>query len=352
MKCIRLIHIVLLICFAITTQSNAANEEPQTDELTRSTWSVPTHEEVQDQVETWLEEVALPEETAKSIREMWKEPVDQTMRLSVLADSFAMANESARDLVDLSRSLKTSPTLPPFEFLESSEASPFLRDNLRLIYGRWLAQNELYNETLERIEDLEPDAVVDPAALLFYQSVAQHRLMNKEKCLPILERLLEQEKSLPRRFRTLAKLIQADLEPLEADSLDEVSRLMDNIKVRLGHGRAGKRVRKEEDDVIAKLDKMIEDLEKQQQQAQAAAAASGKAGDAANPAKPMQDSMPGGVRGPGNVDAKELAKKGEWGNLPPKERQQALQQLGEDFPSHYRDVIVEYFRKIAREQSK
>lgn len=352
MKCFRSANCFSLVIFcllAVGTSSLAATN----DELTRSTWTIPSHEEVLTSIETWLEESDIPEETATKIREMWTEPVDQTMRLSLLGESFAMALENTRDIVTLSHTRKSSPALPPFEFLDSSETKPFVRANLRLLYARWLAQNELYNETLDRIADIEPDAVVDPAALLFYQSIAHHRLLKKDECLPILERLLEQEKNLPKRFSTLAKLIQADLEPLETDSLDEVSRLMDNIKVRLGHGRAGKRVRKEEDDVISKLDKMIEELEKQQQQAQAAAAsASGKAGDSSNPSKPMQDSMPGGATGPGNVDAKELSKKGDWGNLPPKERQQALQQLGEDFPSHYRDVIVEYFRKIAREQSK
>ena len=322
------------------------------DELTRTTWSIPTHEEVQQRVESWLTEFEISEDVATEIRELWDAPVDQTQRLALLADSFSRVSDNYRELTEFSRALKTNPALPPFEFLDSSETPDFVRANLRLIYARWLAQNELYNETLERLEGLEADEVIDPAALLFYRSIAHHRLLDKEKCLPALERLLEQEDNLPRRFRTLAKLIRADLEPLEADTLDEVSRLMDNIKIRLGHGRAGKRVRKEEDDVIAKLDKMIEDLEKQQQQAQAAASASGKAGDTANPSQPMQDSMPGGVRGPGNVDAKKLSKEGGWGDLPPKERQQALQQLGEDFPSHYRDVIVEYFRKIAREQSK
>ncbi len=39
----------------------------------------------------------------------------------------------------------------------------------------------------------------------------------------------------------------------------------------------------------------------------------------------------------------------DWGNLPPKEREEALQQLGKDLPSHYRDVIEEYFRKLARD---
>jgi len=66
----------------------------------------------------------------------------------------------------------------------------------------------------------------------------------------------------------------------------------------------------------------------------------------------MEDSMPGGATGPGNVDAKNIGEKAGWGDLPPKGRQRALQQLGKDFPSHYREVIEEYFRKLAREGSE
>ena len=40
-----------------------------------------------------------------------------------------------------------------------------------------------------------------------------------------------------------------------------------------------------------------------------------------------------------------------WGDLPPKEREEAMQQIGRDFPSHYRDVIEQYFRRLAAEGS-
>ena len=63
----------------------------------------------------------------------------------------------------------------------------------------------------------------------------------------------------------------------------------------------------------------------------------------------MQDSMPGGGTGPGDVDSKQLANKRRWGDLPPKERQEALQQLGKEYPSHYRSVIEEYFLKLAQD---
>jgi hypothetical protein len=38
--------------------------------------------------------------------------------------------------------------------------------------------------------------------------------------------------------------------------------------------------------------------------------------------------------------------------LPAKEREEAMQQIGKDFPSHYREVIEQYFRKLASEESQ
>ena len=55
--------------------------------------------------------------------------------------------------------------------------------------------------------------------------------------------------------------------------------------------------------------------------------------------------------GPGDIDPRKLGSKSGWGNLPPAERQEALQQIGQELPAHYREVIEEYFRKLAREES-
>jgi hypothetical protein len=51
------------------------------------------------------------------------------------------------------------------------------------------------------------------------------------------------------------------------------------------------------------------------------------------------------------VDQKKIGSKSGWGDLPPKEREEALQQISKDLPAHFRDVIEEYFRKLAREES-
>jgi hypothetical protein len=59
--------------------------------------------------------------------------------------------------------------------------------------------------------------------------------------------------------------------------------------------------------------------------------------------------MAGTGRGPGNVDPKRLKEvAAAWGNLPPKERAKAMQELTRDMPPRYREVIENYFKKLAQ----
>jgi lipopolysaccharide biosynthesis regulator YciM len=63
----------------------------------------------------------------------------------------------------------------------------------------------------------------------------------------------------------------------------------------------------------------------------------------------MQDSRIAGAQGAGDVNHRKLGNTSGWGDLPAKQREEALQQIGKDFPSHYRDAIEQYFRKLASE---
>ena len=66
----------------------------------------------------------------------------------------------------------------------------------------------------------------------------------------------------------------------------------------------------------------------------------------------MRDSQIGKNSGPGNLNPKrfETYAKG-WGQLPPKERAKAMQEMTRDMPSKYREVIESYFRKLAASES-
>ena len=187
--------------------------------------------------------------------------------------------------------------------------------------------------------------MVAPASLLFHQSVVYHALLNKESGLKSIDVLLQGADASPRRYVALAQLMQDDLIGLEEDTLDHVARRMEDIRRRLDLGRAGPKVRKVEKGVIESLDKLIKKLEDEQQQS-----GSDSAGNQST--SPAEQSRLAGGQGAGDVTKKNIGSKSGWGDLPPKEREEAMQQIGRDFPAHYRDAIEQYFRRLAAEKNE
>lgn len=274
-----------------------------------------------------------------------------TERLDIIIDGIALVRSDVREFRDRLRQpfLSTSPNQVDFHFDNVTEHD-FIASHLGLFYGRWLAQHHFYDEALERLEKIELDKVLDPAALLFYRGLMQHQLLEKDACVATAKQLLENRDSIPRRYAALAQLMIADIEPLKPDSLDEVARLMNDVSRRTGLNRSGKRVRDQEKEVIDKLDKLIEDMEKKQQQQQQQAQASKGGGQ--GPTKPINANKVGGGGATGDVKNKRQEDGGQWGDLPPSERAAALAEMSKDMPPHYRAVIEEYFRRLADEEQK
>jgi tetratricopeptide (TPR) repeat protein len=241
------------------------------------------------------------------------------------------------------RSQRSNNRAPDFShWIENPEKPAFVRNHVRLYVARWMAQNQFYDEALAHFRQLDDSSVLDPVTLLFYRGLMEHQLLQRDECVKTIERLLEQEENLPRRFGVLSKMMIADIRPLEPDSLDEISRLMNDIRRRTELHRSGQNVRKREQEVIEKLDKLIESLESQQAQQQ-------PGGNA--PSNPMEDSFNAGGGADGNVTRKKQIDGGNWGNLPPAQRAAALAEIAKDLPPHYRSVIEEYFRQLANENN-
>ncbi len=319
------------------------------DELeVRASWSVPEAATSRQALVQWLKGEPDSETSLLKLDALWPPEMELSADevLPKISETVAALYEPASELLTRISVPATPATVLTAPAVLGDEKLPeAIRANLRLVWTKWLVENQFLDEALEVSGALQTDEVADPAGLLFYRSVAFHRLLKKDECLPELTRLLENEDALPRRYRTVAKLMAADLKPLQTDTLDEVARLMSDVRRQLDLGRAGARVRQEEDDIVKKLEKLIKDLEEQQQQS------SGAAGGSAQSSRPMQDSQPGGGTGPGNVAPKNLGNRSEWGDLPPKEREAALQEITKELPAHFRSVIEEYFRKLARTDS-
>jgi hypothetical protein len=328
----------------------AAVDSPREEFAGQGTWSIPNATTVEQQLSVWLDGRSVEDSTREQIESLWPDAQNELEAddlLDLLVGSFALVDERAAEIVKLG-SIPRPLILPDFAWLADDKTPEFERYNLRLYLARWMVRNQLFDEAAVQLEHLEPEQVVDPAGLLFYQSVVYQRMLKKELGLASISRLLEKPNDIPKRYASIAKLLQADLEQLKDESLDHIARRMNDVERRLDLGRAGTKTREVEDGVIKSLDKLIKDLE---DQAAAAAAAAGAQG-AAKPTTPAQESRPMGGKGPGQVAKKDIGNQSGWGELPPKERQEALQEIGKDFPNHYRDMIEQYFRKLANEEDQ
>lgn len=225
----------------------------------------------------------------------------------------------------------------------------WLQQNIRLAVGRRYAQLRFYDEALELLSAIDVDEVIDPSSLLFYRAASHHHLLAVQDCVADVTKLLEREQEVAERYTVLSKIMAADIEPLEEDSLDEVARLMNDVERRLDLGRSGEPVIEKEKTIVEKLDKLIDQIEQQiQQQMQQMQAAQQQQKNQGN-GKPMDDSqIAGGVGGDGEVDPKDIGDDSGWGDLPPMQRQESLQDITKELPSHYRDVIEAYFQKLGR----
>jgi hypothetical protein len=333
----------MLVLFAFTVGPARASA-PQDPLAGPATWKPPEWAELRGQVLAWLESTDADVETRESVAQHWpeSEPVGIPDRLGYLIETFALADSHVASLTAALAGDGIPRIVPSSNWLTDGKQPKFVTDNCRLYLGRWAAQQQLYDEALEQLDGLTTDDVADPAGLLFYQTVVRQRLLQKKSALESLGRLLQAADYVPRRYLAVAQLMRPDLENLEDDSLDHIARRMDDIRRRLELGRANQKVQEIEGSVIESLDKLIEKAKQQQQQQ-----AQGGAPRGGQPGEPAPDSriLPG--RGSGEVTKKDIGEGSGWGDLPPKQREAALQQIGREFPAHYRDAIEQYFRRLA-----
>jgi len=255
---------------------------------------------------------------------------------------------AGRDLSEAAASL--DPSAPGYAQLASLPDTT--RSTARLWLGRALVRSRLFDEALPVIAEVDASRAIDPAAVLFYRGACYHALMMKKETLSDLRRLVDNSEESPVRFVRTAQLMIADIQPLKEDTLDEVSRLMTDVTRRLDLGRSNEDVKDREQQIIDKLTKLIEEAEKKQQQAQSNAGKSNGGQGNGRPGGGLNESQANGEpMGKGDVDRKRLDEGPSWGNLPPAERHEAIQQLGRDLPTHYREAIEAYFRKLATESN-
>ncbi len=329
-------------------------------------------------LKVWLKEVGKSDPaTLAKLDAIWKDK--QRTVLDRVADSFALGDPVAAKLMNEARDPSApAPVVLPGVFKDAKQSS-FYRANLGLIYARALINRRVYEEALSTLSLFGADQVVDPSAFLFHRAVCEHQMRQKADATKSILRLLEEGHAIsPERYKTVATLMLLDMHTWKDKDLGDIAGKMANIERRLDIARGGPETQRQQREVLNRLDELIKKLENQEKNKKKPGDGPPKPGD--GPPKPgdgqgdecpdgngppMPGSKPGDPKGtqeskqgadvskiaPGQstgiVDqAKFRALVADWGRLPPRERERALQEITQGMSPRHRESIETYFRNL------
>ncbi len=340
--CLRLAAILLAVavpCAAADSGEQPPQEEPA---IVTRLQAAPSQEAIRDRWLAYMQEQNIPAQTQAEVLELW-EATEEEEKLNRMVASIAILHPEWVSMAEASRRSQADHA-DAEAWREQSAVPPLVRDPLQLWVALGWIQQGRHAEAAALLDGIATDRLVDPVSYAFALSVIHHQRANKQQGLELLEWLRKDADAVPQRYRVLAELMYDDLQQLEPGSLDDISRRMKQIRQQLDLGRTGEGVLRTEDEVIEMLDKLIEE-ESKKQASQSQSASSGGA-----PSRPAEESRLAGGKGAGQVTKRPVGKSSGWGDLPPKEREEAMQEISREFPAHYRKVIEAYFRELARQQ--
>lgn len=334
------LFVLLGVTIAASPQALAASDQ---------VFSSPAVEQLKQAVDDWIARRNPSENPiADAVAPLWefKQTPTASQKFDALMRTYYLADDQVRALVDRCNSFEYSAEVLQLQAPTTQEtaAEPLLGNNVRYFLARHLSLLTAYPEAAELFEQIDPNYVVDPAGCLFYRSVCEHHLLMRERGLESLKLLLTNTEDVPLRYQQLGELMKEDLGNVKEKSLAEVARQMKDVRGRLALGRADEGTQDVEKKIVETLDDLIKKMEQQQQQQQQQMA--GASGNSA-PKQAAEDTYLGGIKGEGLTDKKDIGKKDNWGDLPPKAREAARNMLDRQFPSHYRQAVEEYLKKLA-----
>ncbi len=337
------------IALAMILCSFAWRQTAAEETATETVFSPPSADVVRTKIADWMKKQGHNDPAAqREVDKLWgdrnQRPSPPKM-LQMVVTTFRALDADAKALIDACRFRDAPLMAPDAALLGEADRDPFFVHNLRLYFGRYLAQRRMYEEGLVVLSKVDPTQVVDPATCFFFKAVCEHHLLLKQQGLKTIEQLTERTEGVPARYLTVATLMRHDLEGLKDKSLDEISRKMLDVERRLELGRSGQKVQKVEEEIIAGLDEIIKKIE-EQLGGGGGGGQGGNSNESGN--NPADDSRVKGAKAPGHVDPKTFKKGGPWGELDDKKRERVRQLIGRDFPAHYRRAVEEYFRNAAK----
>lgn len=295
---------------------------------------------------------------AATIRQAWQTSYRDAAPAGFVPDALTLLHPDYRaglEAFDAGRPADAETRLA----LLTGDNDPYLAANARYFHARALWELGRFEELAASLADLEARsdffALHTPYAphLWLLRAAAQARTLRYDQAAATLAALHHRLRGVSEPVQVAARQLQLEIDRREEGTLGEVRDLMTYAAERLRVGDPGERTRARQQQAVALLDRLIEQMQQQeQQQSSAGRSARGSAAPRQPLGQPAQQSIaPEGPAQIGDLHASPRVEPGEtWGNLPPAEREKILQAIRERFPSRYRELVEQYYRAMAQEK--
>jgi len=339
--------------------ASASAAEPAKPNFSFSTLKTATPDTAKAKAAAWLKSVNKYDETA--FNKIWSDETKTV--LDRTADSLALGSTEAAAILASVRKVDAPAPAELPAFLKDTKQDSFYRTNLALAFAKAAGSKKVYEEALEALNSVSPEAAVDPAAFYFFKAVAEHATMRKDAATGSIVKLLDDVTDAPDRYKMVATLMFFEMQNWSADpkDLSNITRLMDNSGRRLELARSGEKTQDIQKKIVFRLDELIKELEAKNKPGNGqcnggncpnggqAGKPGNQPGNTVNPTQNAADSYIMGGSGAGKVDEKELRRIAEsWGTLPPEKRAKIVEDITRDLPAKYKPMIDEYFKSLNR----
>lgn len=306
-------------------------------------------ESVQAQAKKWLAGATNDPETLKKFDAIWSS--DGSLHDRVV-ETIVLGDPKAAELLAQARDVNVpAPMAIPAILTAAKNANTFHRANLALAYAKLLTARRIHEEALAVLDTVHAKDVAEPGTYFFHKAVAEFAMTKHEQAARSIS-ALEEIENAPARYKIVAAMMFHDMQTWKEKDLGWVARKMDNIERRLDLARGGMETQKIQKEVIAALDKMIEELEQPPGPPGPNPPPPGPPGPPAPPMFPKNPGEPpaGGQTGEGKVDEKKFKEMYKnWGTLPEKARAEAIANAIRSLPPHLQEAAKDYFDRMNRE---
>ncbi|HUR55963.1 MAG TPA: hypothetical protein VMZ71_17640 [Gemmataceae bacterium] len=276
--------------------------------------------------------------------------------LDRVADSLALGNSEVASLLETARKPEAPAPASVPAILKDTKQDAFFRSNVAVAFAKAAATKRVYEEALDALGAVSPEAVVDPSSYFFFKAVAEHATMKRDLATNSIVRLLDDVTDAPDRYKMVATLMFFDMQAWAGDPKDltNIEKLMDNSGRRLDLGRAGEKTQDIQKKIVFRLDELIKEMENKCKGGQCNGGNCPNGGSPGNgstlqPNAPAPDSSLMGGQGAGKVDEKKLRMAAEvWGTLTAEKRNAIVEEINRDLPAKYKPMIDEYFKSLNR----